>query len=95
MSRNLSGFFARRLEEATEPRELIFAERRGMAEGMMLGEIVGRVRALLVVLEARGLQISWDQRIKIESCVDNYQLTAWTMHAVTAETADEIFGEVI
>ncbi|SDI04939.1 hypothetical protein [Nonomuraea jiangxiensis] len=95
VTQRLPHHFTKSLEDAAEARGQARGELRGRAQGMMIGEIEGRVRALLVVLEARGLQISEDYRIKIESCVDNYQLTAWIVHAITAETADEVFGEVI
>ncbi|NRQ34186.1 hypothetical protein HII36_20365 [Nonomuraea sp. NN258] len=65
------------------------AEAKGRAEG----EAEGEAKALRAVLEARGLEITDEQRQAIENCRDTEQLLTWTTRAATAATAEEIFGE--
>ncbi|MFB4315532.1 hypothetical protein [Actinomadura sp. 21ATH] len=66
--------------------------RRHRAEGRAEGEANGEVKSLLIVLAARGLEPSADQRARIESCDDLGQLEVWLKRAVTAESVGEVLG---
>jgi hypothetical protein len=61
---------------------------RGKAEGKAEGE----AEAILLVLEARGLDITADQRARITSCTDLTQLKTWVRRAATITIASELFS---
>ena len=63
----------------------------GKAQGVAEGEAQGRRSSLLELCEAKGLELSDDQRIRISTCTDLDQLKAWVKRAITAETADALF----
>ena len=62
------------------------ADTRGEARGQALGE----GRAVLTVLDARGVSVSETVREQILACSDLAQLDTWLRRAVTAVTADEV-----
>jgi hypothetical protein len=47
-------------------------------------------RAVLIVLDARGVQVPEAVREQILACTDLAQLDVWLRRAVTASTADEV-----
>ncbi|MEN3535938.1 hypothetical protein AAH991_12545 [Microbispora sp. ZYX-F-249] len=51
----------------------------------------GRAEALLIMLDARGLEISDDVRERIQRCEDTNQLEAWVRRAAVITTVDELF----
>ncbi|WP_432924483.1 hypothetical protein ACQPZZ_29675 [Microbispora sp. CA-135349] len=53
----------------------------------------GRAEALLIMLDARGLEISDDARERIQRCEDTNQLEAWVRKAAVVTSADELFDE--
>jgi hypothetical protein len=55
------------------------------------GEATGEAKALLAVLEARGLRTSDEARARILACTDATQLEAWIRKAATATSIDELF----
>lgn len=55
------------------------------------GRIEERARAILDVLEARGLPVSDEVRARILACNDAAQLAAWHRKAVTAPTVEQVF----
>jgi hypothetical protein len=55
------------------------------------GRAEGEAKALLAVLEARGLRASDDARARILACTDAAQLEAWVRKAATATSIDELF----
>jgi hypothetical protein len=63
----------------------------GQAEGQAEGRAEGAARALLVVLEARGLVLSDEQRRRIEASADVAELEDWVRRAATVATAAELF----
>lgn len=63
----------------------------GRAEGLAEGRAEEAVRAVLTVLEARGIEISETARGRITQCVDPDLLEVWLRRAVTAESAEELF----
>ncbi|MFI6518270.1 hypothetical protein ACIBF1_22125 [Spirillospora sp. NPDC050679] len=55
------------------------------------GEVQGEAKALLVVLSARGLEASPQERERISSCTDLEQLEAWLARAASVESVAELF----
>ena len=51
----------------------------------------GEAKALLVLLEARGLRVSAEVRARIVGCEDGAQLDAWIRKAVSVGSVDELF----
>jgi hypothetical protein len=68
----------------------IFAE--GEARGEAKGEARGEAKAIMTVLESRGLTISEDVRARILACTDIDQLDAWLRRVGTVNTVDELFA---
>jgi hypothetical protein len=64
---------------------------KGRSEGEAKGEAKGEGRALIAVLEARGVRISDEARARIVACTDAAQLEVWLRKAATASTVDEVF----
>ncbi len=56
------------------------------------GEARGRARALLTVLEARGLSMTASERARILDCVDLAQLERWGLQAPRVRAAAELFA---
>ncbi len=67
--------------------------KRYVAQGRAEGLAEGKARALLAVLEARGLAVSEPLRQRILSCSDLARLDTWLARAVTATSASEVLGE--
>lgn len=63
-------------------------EARGEARGLIRGE----ARALLTVIESRGLPISERQRRRIEDCEDAVRLNAWLKRAAVVPSVADILG---
>lgn len=55
------------------------------------GEAVGEAKAVLTVLEARGLHPSDEVRARILACTDAAQLATWLRKAATATSVDQVF----
>jgi len=64
-------------------------QRRSFAEG----EAKGEARALLRVLERRGIAISTEQRERVLACSDLTVLEGWLDRAATAASVREVFAE--
>ena len=90
---------ARQILEAmmtTSEYEKTFIERihdEGIAEGEARGEARGEAKALLRLLDARGLAPSQEQRHLVASSSDPAQLDLWFDRAITARTAAEVFAD--
>ncbi len=63
------------------------------AKGLAEGEATGEAKALLAVLEARGLAPTDEQRQLILSCTDLEQLNKWVRKAVTVADVAELFAQ--
>lgn len=63
----------------------------GHAEGLAEGEARGEAKALLTVLEARGIRITKSARARITDCTDLGQLDAWLRRATTVDKAEDLF----
>ncbi|KAA9380924.1 hypothetical protein F5972_07515 [Microbispora cellulosiformans] len=64
----------------------------GEARGLERGEARGEAKAILLVLESRGLRISDEARERIRLCEDPEQLDAWARGAAVITSVDELFG---
>lgn len=67
-------------------------ERRGALKGKLEGKLEGEARALLRVIEKRGIAVDEATRERVLSCTDSATLDAWLDRAATATTAAEVFG---
>ncbi|MGI9003964.1 MAG: hypothetical protein ACR2GH_20330 [Pseudonocardia sp.] len=63
----------------------------GEAAGKEEGKAEGEARAVLAVLDARGIDVPPDTRTRIVECADLDQLDIWVRRAVTAETVHDLF----
>jgi hypothetical protein len=63
----------------------------GRAEGKKEGKAEGEASAVLLVLKTRGLEVSKEQRDRINQCTDLGQLQNWLARAVTADKTHDIF----
>jgi uncharacterized protein (DUF2126 family) len=50
----------------------------------------GEVKALLGVLEARGIEVPDDVRARIANCTDSDQLAAWIRRAANADKIEDL-----
>ncbi|MEV4839129.1 hypothetical protein AB0K05_31840 [Nonomuraea sp. NPDC049486] len=62
-----------------------------IAHGESLGEAKGEAKAILMVLETRGLEVSDETRERILGCTDQETLEAWIHKAVTVRSVEELF----
>jgi hypothetical protein len=67
-------------------------EVKGRAAGEAAGEARGEAKAILAVLEARGLRVTAAQRERVLACSDLEQLEGWVRRAVTVKTTAELFA---
>ena len=56
-------------------------------------EARGRAESVLVVLEARGIAVTDEQRQEILGCRDLDRLNGWLRRAALAASADELMAE--
>jgi hypothetical protein len=90
---------ARQILEAmmtTAEYEKTFIERihdQGIAEGEARGKAEGKAEDVLKLLDARGLDLTDDQRQQVSSSTDPAQLDRWFDRAITASTAAEVFAD--
>jgi hypothetical protein len=56
------------------------------------GEAQGEARAVLAVLDARGIEVPDELRERIVGCTDLEQLDTWVRRAATARTAQDLFA---
>ena len=66
--------------------------RRYFSQGKVEGEAKGEAKAVLAVLDARGIDVPADARMRITDCTDLDQLDTWIRRAVTAVSVDELFA---
>lgn len=59
--------------------------------GEAAGEVKGEARAVLEILDARGLEVPDGVREQITSCTDAEQLRVWIRRAAVAATVDDLF----
>jgi hypothetical protein len=56
------------------------------------GKAEGKAQALLQFLEARGLEVPEEVRLRITGCTDEALLDTWIRRSVTAASAREVVG---
>jgi hypothetical protein len=78
-----------RRREAAARRE---GEAQGEAQGKVRGEATGKAKAILQVLDARGIAVSQSQREEILRCEDLDRLDRWARRAALASSADEVLA---
>jgi len=66
--------------------------RRGLAEGRSKGLAEGEAKAVLTVLEARGIAVPEEVRSCVMSCTDPARLEEWIRRAATVTDAHELFA---
>lgn len=66
---------------------------RSFAEGQAKGRGEGEAKALLRVLERRGIATSAEQRERVLACSDLATLETWLDRAAVAKTAQEVFAD--
>jgi hypothetical protein len=64
--------------------------RRYFSEGEASGEARGEAKALLTILDARGIEIPDEIRADITNCTDLDQLGAWIRRAATATKIQDL-----
>lgn len=74
-------------------RRYVFQGRvEGRQEGLEEGVVRGEAKALLTVLETRGVALDDTARTRIAECHDPEQLDAWLRRAITVASVDELFA---
>jgi hypothetical protein len=63
----------------------------GLSKGLTEGRAEGEVRALLAILDARGISVPHDAHTRITGCADLDQLETWIRRAITATTIKDLF----
>jgi hypothetical protein len=69
------------------------ARAEGAAEGEARSEARGAARALLILLAARSVYASKDQRARIVACTDVALLERWVARTATAATTEEVLAD--
>jgi predicted transposase YdaD len=64
----------------------------GRAEGHAEGHAKGRAETLLLILAARGLEVSAKERERILGCTDCALLDGWIERALSASSTSQILG---
>ncbi len=57
------------------------------------GRAEARAEGVLLILDARGIEVPEAARERITSCTDLDELRTWIIRAVTAATADDLFTD--
>ncbi|MFJ4711946.1 hypothetical protein [Streptomyces sp. NPDC088785] len=65
----------------------------GRTEGLAEGRAEGEVKAILRILDRRGITVPDDARATITSCTDPDTLDRWLDCAITATTIDDVLAE--
>ena len=65
---------------------------KGREEGREEGRAEGEINSILMVLDARGLEISDEARERIRQCEDLSQLGTWVRRAATVTSAEDLFA---
>ena len=86
-----------KIPERPDVRKLrLLLEGQGRAEGERKGRIEGEIKgksgALLMILDARGLAVSPEDRAVIEACTDPAQLDRWVRRAATARSTHAVLS---
>ena len=63
------------------------------AEHQARGEALGKARAILAVLDGRGVAVPDDVRDRVLECTDRGRLDTWLRRAVTAATVEYVIRD--
>jgi len=85
-----SDFFKRLLAKEAA-KGLAEGQAEGLARGQAEGRAEGQAKALLTVLEARGVHVRDEARVHILGCTEATQLEAWIRRAVAVDSVDQLF----
>jgi len=66
--------------------------RRYFSQGEAMGEAKGEAKAILTVLEVRGIAVPDEVRTRIATCTDLDQLEAWIRRAATITKIEDLDG---
>ena len=66
--------------------------RRYVSQGRTEGRAEGEAKAVLAVLDARGIDVPEDARARITGCADLDQLDTWVRRAATATSVEDLFA---
>lgn len=66
---------------------------RGKAEGFISGLTEGQADSVLLVLRARGLEVTLADRVRIFACTDLAQLRIWVARAAVVDATSDLFCE--
>jgi hypothetical protein len=58
-----------------------------------IGEARGEAKALIIVLESRGMHLTSEQHDLVASCTDADKLELWLDRAATAASIDDVFKD--
>lgn len=64
----------------------------GLAEARAEVRAEGMARAVLIVLEARGITVSGETRQRVTSCMDTDQLECWAKRSALVDKAEDLFA---
>lgn len=73
-----------------KPSEIV---KKYYTQGLREGEALGQAKAALVVLAARNVSFSAEERERIASCTDLAVLERWVRRAATCKNVSELFAE--
>ncbi len=79
--------------EFQDRRKIAGAAPNAAREAARTAKAEGKAEDVLTVLEERGLAVSGEERDRIISSVDSYQLDKWLRRAVTADKASDLFAD--
>ena len=65
--------------------------REWVERGRVEGEAKGEAKAIVMVLNARGVPVPQEARERILACTDHETLETWITKATTATSIDELF----
>jgi hypothetical protein len=68
--------------------------KRGWKQGWGQGRREGTAKAIVIILEARGLDVSETERDRISKCTDLRVLNKWIRCAATTENTNDLFSRI-
>jgi hypothetical protein len=63
----------------------------GLPEGLREGLVKAKAADVLKIIDARGIEVTKEQRKEVADCTDLARLDRWFERALTAKTATDIF----
>jgi flagellar biosynthesis/type III secretory pathway protein FliH len=66
---------------------------KGLQAGLQKGRVKAKAEGVLKIIDARGVEVTKEQRKEVDDCTDLTQLDRWFDRALTAKTAADIFQD--